>query len=154
MAEPILDTFRRFHAVPGGPLAFDAGVALAAPFNSAVAPRVKELAPGSAVVEMKDRPWRRNHLGSLHAMALGTLAEITANLTLLASLPKGAQMIPTNFQIEFVRKARGTVTARCAFDVNALTGRPTELVLSVELTDASGAVVARTRQTCRLKWGA
>ncbi len=152
MTKPILDTFRRFHGFPGGALAFDAGVALAAPFNGAVAPRVVELAPGLAVVAMKDRPWRRNHLGSLHAMALGTLAEITANLALLATLPKGARMIPTSVQIDFVKKARGTVTARCAFDAHALDAKPSELVLSVDIGDPSGAVVARTRQTCRIQW--
>jgi acyl-coenzyme A thioesterase PaaI-like protein len=152
MAQTILDTFRRLRRVPGGSLAFDAAVAVAAPFNGAVAPDVKELAPGLAVVAMKDRPWRRNHVGSLHAMALGTLAEITANLALLATLPKGARMIPTSVQIDFVKKARGTITARCAFDAASLDARPSEIVLLVEISDAGGTVVARTRQVCRIGW--
>jgi acyl-coenzyme A thioesterase PaaI-like protein len=129
-------------------------VALAAPFNASVAPCVRELGPGRAVVEMKDRPWRRNHLGSLHAMALGTLAEITANLALLASLPEGAGMIPTSFHIEFAKKARGAVVAVSAFDCSVLEARPTELEVPVEIADAGGTIVACTRQTCRIRWGA
>ncbi len=152
MAEPLLDTYRRFLKVPLGALAFDAGLAFTAPFNASVAPTVKVLEPGRAVVEMKDRPWRRNHVGSLHAMALGTLAEITANVALLASLPPGAQMIPTSFHIDFTKKARGTVVAVCAFDRELLAARPEVISLRVELTDAASEVVARTTQSCRLRW--
>lgn len=152
MTRPVLETFRRLRAFPGGAFAFDMGLAMAAPFNIAVAPQVSELRRGRAVVVMRDRSWRRNHLGSIHAMALGTLAEITANLALLASLPPGARMIPTSFDIEFSKKARGTITAVTAFDESTLDARPSEIVLTTQLADAHDVVVARAQQTCRLKW--
>lgn len=154
MPKALLDTYQRFKTLPLGSLAFDAGLSFTAPFNASVAPAVKVLEPGGAVLEMQDRPWRRNHLGSLHAMALGTLAEITANLALLASLPDGARMIPTSFHIDFAKKARRKVVAACAFDRELLAGHPESLQLHVELVDSKGDVVARTAQTCRLRWAA
>jgi acyl-coenzyme A thioesterase PaaI-like protein len=152
MPKPLLDTYRSFTRLPLGAFAFDTTLAFTAPFNASVSPAVKVLEPGRAVLEMTDRPWRRNHVGSVHAMALGTLAEITANLALLASLPEGAQMIPTSFHIDFTKKARGKVVAACSFDRELLGGRPESLQLEVELVDAHGDVVARTAQTCRLRW--
>jgi acyl-coenzyme A thioesterase PaaI-like protein len=152
MPSSLVATYDRLRGFPGGSRLFDASLALVAPFNLWVAPRVRELAAGRAVLEMADRPWRRNHLRSLHAMALSTLAEITANVAVIASLPPGVDMIPTRFSIMFLAKARGRITAHCQVDLEAIAASPVEIDVKTELRDGDGRVVGKTVQTCRLRW--
>ena len=90
---------------------------------------------------MADRRRVRNHLRSLHAVALTNLAELTGNLALMSRQPaKGARWIITGFHSEFLKKARGTITADCSLPAldwstaQTLDGR-------VELRDAAGDLV-------------
>src|SRR5690349_16517106 len=119
LENPLVRRFEKFRRWPAGSYLVDAAVAAFAPFNAAAFVHVESLAPGAARTSMRDRFFRRNHLGSIHAMALATLGEITANMAILSALPEGASMIVTSYAIEFVKKARGTVHAAC--DVNPAT---------------------------------
>jgi hypothetical protein len=57
-----------------------------APFNSVIKPRVIDVRPGSAKIGMQERRRLHQHLRSVHAGALFTLAECTSGLTLSASI--------------------------------------------------------------------
>ncbi|HVO30400.1 MAG TPA: DUF4442 domain-containing protein, partial [bacterium] len=62
---------------------------------------------------MPDRRRNRNHLDSLHAMALAHLGEFTCGVLLLyAVAPKGYRTILRKYEIEYLAKARGRVTGR------------------------------------------
>lgn len=90
---------------------------------------------------MKDRPAVRNHLNSIHAIALINLGEVTGGLALLVSLPRDRRGIVTNLSMKYVKKARGTLTGRADFAPPAPDFEG-PFTTDTELIDNDGDVVA------------
>jgi uncharacterized protein (TIGR00369 family) len=116
------------------------------PYTGALGARIEELDPGRTVVRLDDRRAVRNHLESIHAIALANLAELTSGTAMLTALPPGTRGIVTRLEIDFLKKARGTVTGRAQVKVPAITV-PTVVHPEAEITDVAGDVVARARVT-------
>ena len=134
----------RFRDAPGGPWLFSRLFGLAIPYSGSVRPLIRVLGPGRAVISMGERRGVRNHLASIHAIALVNLAEMTTGLALGYGLPDGMRTILVRVECEFLRKARGTITASCEAPV--LTGIVEEEVLVESiLTNEAGDVVAKGR---------
>ncbi len=70
------------------------------------------------------------------------LAELAGNIALAYSLPDDARFIVAGISIEYVKKARGKITARCDCPVPETSERR-EYPVPVTMEDASGEVVAR-----------
>lgn len=128
--------------IPGGRLVFSKLVGRAAPYTGTVDARVEELRAGFARVTMADRPQVRNHLRSVHAVALVNLAELTGNVALAYSMPDDARFIVAGLSIEYLKKARGTITGTCKCPVPTTSER-TEYEVPVSMTNAAGEEVAR-----------
>jgi uncharacterized protein (TIGR00369 family) len=97
-------------------------------------------------VRLVDRHEVRNHLRSIHAIALVNLAEIAGNVCLAYSMPDDARFIVAGLSIDYLKKARGEVTAECRMPPIATSAR-TEYAVPVEITDGAGTLVA----TCTLR---
>jgi acyl-coenzyme A thioesterase PaaI-like protein len=135
-------TWDRLSKVPGGAKVFGKLVGRMAPYTGTIDPIVAELRPGYARVQMKDRRAVRNHLKSIHAVALMNLAEVSSGLAFSYSLPSGSRGILTGLSIEYVKKARGTLTAEC-HSVIPETNERAEYEVEVVTRDESGDVVTR-----------
>ena len=132
----------RLNGLPGGKILFSKAVGLFAPYTGSIDARIDEMRPGHARVRMRDRRRVRNHLQSIHAIALVNLAELTGNLALIAGLPEQARFIVTGISIDYVKKARGEIVATA--DAEVVTGtEKKEVVIAVRLEDKSGALVAK-----------
>jgi acyl-coenzyme A thioesterase PaaI-like protein len=134
----------RFRDLPGGPWLFSRIFGFVIPYSGSVSPRIRVLQPGRAVIAMGDRRGVRNHLTSIHAVALTNLAEMTTGLALGYGLPDGMRTILVRVECEFLKKARGTITAASDAPVFTEIVEKEVLVESV-LTNEAGDVVAKGR---------
>jgi acyl-coenzyme A thioesterase PaaI-like protein len=136
------DAWNLLAGLPGGKLLFSRMVGRMAPYTGSIGARVTALRPGFAQVELDDRRAVRNHLDCVHAIALCNLAELAGNVGVGYSLPDDARFIVAGLSIEYVKKARGTITATSESPVPA-TNAKAEYQVPVVMTDAGGDVVAR-----------
>lgn len=139
---PVRSAWDRLHRLPGGKLLFSRLIGRLAPYTGNLRAVVVELEPGRSRVEMADRPALRNHLNSVHAIALANLAELTGNLALAYSMPPGTRFIVSGMELTYVKKARGRLTGRCECVIPTSNARQ-EVRVPVTLHDASGAVVVQ-----------
>jgi acyl-coenzyme A thioesterase PaaI-like protein len=130
------------HRLPGGRWLFSRFLGWMIPYTGSIYPQVLELEPGFARIRMYDRRRVRNHLRSIHAIAVTNLAEVTSGLAMTAALPASVRGIVLGITIAFEKKARGTLTAECRCAVPAVTGR-TECPVTAIVRDAAGDTVAQ-----------
>lgn len=144
MQTPIRQLWRRFRPLPGGKWLFSLALGRLAPYTGSISPKVEELRDGYARVVMYDRRAVRNHLRSIHAVALVNLAEVTSGLALTYALPPGARAILTGISIDYLKKARGTLTAEATLDPPETSERQ-EYEFESRIRDQVGDVVAIAR---------
>lgn len=117
MENRVLKLWQRCNRLPVGRFIFSQAFSRVAPFNAVIRPRVLEVRPGFARVGMKERRRLHQHLRSVHAGALFTLAECTSGLAMAASIPDTMRIIVTDISIEFKKKARGLLTAEARCEI-------------------------------------
>jgi uncharacterized protein (TIGR00369 family) len=137
------DAWRRLAPLPGGRYLFSRMLGRMVPYTGALGARVEVLEPGHARVTLRDRRGVRNHLGSVHAVALANLAEVTSGLAMLTSLPENARGIVVHIGVEYLKKARGTLTAECR--CAAPSGIEETVTVTSNVMNAANEVVARAR---------
>jgi acyl-coenzyme A thioesterase PaaI-like protein len=99
--------------IPGGKHIFSRLIGRLAPYTGTIGAVVRELDDGYAKVTLADRKAVRNHLSCIHAVALANLVELTGNVALGYSLPDDARFIVAGMNLDYVKKARGTITGEC-----------------------------------------
>lgn len=147
-SERIRRLWDRLSGRPGGRRLFSWLVGRTAPYTGTIGARVEELREGYARATMRDRRSVRNHLRSVHAVAQLNLAEEVSGLAVVYSMPPGLRGIPVHLEIDYEKKARGTITAVCelAGPIPAPTGEErVSYEVPVTLTDPAGDVVARAK---------
>lgn len=137
----MLPSWQKLSRLPAGRWIFSRLVGVVIPYTGSVRADVLSLAPGHAIVGMKDRRRVRNHLNSVHAIALANLAEYTTGLATLSGMPEDARAILVGLNIRYESKARGLITAECTAPVPTSNER-CDYHVSVVLTDSSGVTVA------------
>jgi acyl-coenzyme A thioesterase PaaI-like protein len=138
----IRDLWDRLHRLPGGKRLFSRLLGLAAPYTGSMGAQVVDLRHGRSETRLADRRAVRNHLKSIHAVALANLVELTGNVAVAYSIPDDARFIVAGMSVDYVKKARGTITGVCEVEVPASSERK-EIEVRVSLRDASGDEVAR-----------
>jgi uncharacterized protein (TIGR00369 family) len=138
----IRELWDRMSRIPGGKRLFSKLAGQAAPYSATIGAEVEELRRGYAAVRMRDSRKVRNHLSSIHAVALVNLAELTGNIALSYTLPDDARFIVAGLSIDYLKKARGTLraTSECPL-IDSSEKR--EVQIPVVLWNEAGEEVAR-----------
>lgn len=120
----------------------------AIPYTGTIRPHVEALGPGHARVRLRDRRSVRNHLGSIHAVALTNLGELASGLALVPWLPE-ARGIVVELTTAYHHKARGTLHALAECVVPEVR-EPMDWTTTARIVDAQGVVVAEVTARWRL----
>lgn len=147
---PIFAAWHRLRGLPGGSWIFSRYLGWKVPYTGSIGAHVRELEPGYARITLGDRRAVRQHLGSVHAVALINLGEVASGLAMLGALEPGVRGIVTRLSAEYFKKARGTLTAIARVAGPEVTG-PTEHTVTAEISDAGGALVCRVTAVWRLE---
>jgi acyl-coenzyme A thioesterase PaaI-like protein len=148
-AARLVSLWRTLHPIPGGRWLFARLFSRAVPYSASTAPTIVRLEPGLAEVSIPDRRANRQHLGSVHAIALMNVAEMASGLAMTAGLPDGVRGIVREIRMEYLKKARGTITAVSRVTIPIVTTEQ-DFDVTADCLDSSGAVVARATVRWRL----
>jgi acyl-coenzyme A thioesterase PaaI-like protein len=146
----LLANWQRLAAWPFGKQLFSWVVGRTAPYTGSVGGRYTDVRPGYARVELRDRRAVRNHLASIHAVALVNLAEMTSGVALMTALPPGVRGIVTGLSIEYIKKARGTLSCETTTTAPSDVTTPLTFDVVADIHDATGDLVARATVHWRL----
>ncbi len=128
--------------LPGGKQVFSRAIGMAAAYTSTIGAKVEMVRRGYAEVRLADKPSVRNHLQCIHAVALVNLAELTGNLALAYTMPDDARFIVAGINIEYLKKARGTIRGICECPLVS-TSEKREYLIEVSMRNNAGEEVAR-----------
>ncbi len=121
-------------------------VCFRAPYFASISPRMQNLEPGYARATLRKRRRVQNHLGTVHALAMGNLCEFAAGLLLEVSIDAQQRWIPRGMNIEYLKKATTDVAASARVDL-AVVQAGGDCPVQVDVVDTRGEVVVRATIT-------
>ena len=116
------------------------------PYAGSIGAQVEHLEPGHAVILLPDKRRVRNHLNSVHAIALANLAELSTGLAMISGLQPGVRAILVGLNVSYEKKARGTLRAECHCVVPKSIDRQ-EVAVETQIMNEDGDVVTRATAT-------
>lgn len=144
---PILKWWYRLAGLPGGSRLFSFLLGRIARYSGSIHSHIEEIRPGYARVSMRDRRALRNHLNSIHAIALINLGEISTGLAVLSTLPENMRGIVLAIRADYLKKARGKLSASAEFQLPPEMADNTPFEVEAQLRDQSGEIVTRVTAT-------
>lgn len=142
----LLALWNQAKKIPLGTRVFSRVLSWAIPYTGSISPIVESLSQGKAEISMQDIKPVRNHLNSIHAIALANLGEYSTGLALTSQMPKGMRFILGSLQIDYLTKARGKLTAKASCEEVVPTEKGTQEVVS-EIFNAKNVMVAKVKAT-------
>ena len=135
-----LNAWRKLSKTAAGRWLFTRFVCWQAPYFGSIHPVFELLEPGHAIAGMKKRRSVKNHIGTIHAIAMANLCELVAGTMTEISIPRSMRWIPRGMHIDYLGKAETGIRAEGRFpDIRE--GEKQDAVVPVDVTDANGNLV-------------
>lgn len=141
--------WQRLAPLPGGRWLFSFLLGRMVPYSGSIGARVDVLEPGRAVVHLRERRRVRNHLRSVHAIAIANLGELATGLALIGALGPDARGILLGIDVRYTKKARGTLTADVRCEIPDVP-ESIDHTVDAEIRDEAGDTVATIQAHWRL----
>ncbi len=148
--EQLANLWTRCIGLPAGRWIFSRLFGWFVPYSGSIGATVQELEPGHCRVTINDRRALRNHLRSVHAVALVNAGEMTSGLAMTLALPPDIRGIVTRIAADYLKKARGPLVATARVTVPPVGNLPVDHRVETTITDQSGDVVCRVTTVWRL----
>ena len=104
--------------------------------------QILELEEGRAVLQMRNARRVQNHIGTIHASAMGLLAESATGIALGMTLPDSKIPLMKSTHIDYVKRANGTLRAEATLppDMRARVHAEDkgDFAVPVKVTDETG----------------
>jgi acyl-coenzyme A thioesterase PaaI-like protein len=138
----VLGLYKALSRLPLGRTLFSVAFARKAPYFRSIRPRFTDVSPHHAALVVADRKAVRNHIGTMHVIAvcngleaaMGALAEVT--------VPPGKRWLPKGMEVEYAAKASSDITCVAHTTPADWDGAP-DVPVSVTATRDDGTVVVR-----------
>ncbi|SFS07569.1 Acyl-coenzyme A thioesterase PaaI, contains HGG motif [Dyella sp. OK004] len=141
-----LSAWRRLVSWPCGQWLFSRLICFKAPYFATIAPRFLVLEPGRCEIRIRDRRRVHNHIGTVHAIALCNLAELSGGTMTDISIPSSMRWIPKGMSVEYLAKAVGAMHAVATPERAAVESTEGyEWPVAISVRDAGGQEVFRAR---------
>jgi acyl-coenzyme A thioesterase PaaI-like protein len=137
-----LSAYNKLKKLPAGRYIFSRVICLIAPYFGTIKPRFVELKPGYCEIKMKNRRAIRNHLKSVHAIAMCNLCELAGGTALDATLPSHLRWIPKGMEVEYIKIAKTNLRGTCSIPAGAIKGQGS-LPVTVSVTNSDGTEVMK-----------
>ena len=105
----VLHAWTRMSKVPLGEQFFGYAFARKTPYAATIRPQFIRLEPNRVDLLVRNRRRVRNHLGTMHAVALCTGLETAAGTLAEATVPVDKRWIPKGMEVAYTAKAAGDV---------------------------------------------
>lgn len=112
----VMKLYNKVQSWPFGNKIFSMAFSVFAPYFMTISPTVVHLAPGKAVVSMKQRWIVQNHIKTVHAIAVCNLVEMAMGLVAESSIPAHLRWLPMGMNVDYKLKATGKLTAETKID--------------------------------------
>ena len=139
----------RLSPLPGGRWLFSRLLGRMVPYTASLGATVVHFEPGHVRVQLRDRRRVRNHLRSVHAIALANLGELSTGLSLIGALGADVRGILTGLEVTYSKKARGLLEAEARCTIPDVTETVDHMV-ETHIRDAKGDTVAVVSARWRL----
>ena len=141
----VIQLWKRFGHSAFGRRIFNFLLARAVPYSGSIGAQVISLENGLVKISLKDKRGIRNHLNSIHAIALANLGELASGLAMLSTIDLSTRAIVVNLEIEYLKKARGELLATGRASTPESITTKIENIVEAEITDSDGDVVSRLK---------
>jgi hypothetical protein len=97
---------------------------------------------------MKQRWSVQNHIKTIHAIAVCNLIEMAMGLATEMSIPPHLRWLPMGMNVDYLKKATGTLTATTEFNpetIFSLSTYPGEVQIPVDVKNKEGVLVTSAK---------
>ena len=134
----VLDLYDKAHAIPVvGDRLFSFAFSQVAPYFWTIRPRFTVIRPNHAEVVIPKRRGVKNHIGTVHAIALCNGLEAAMGVLAEATIPADKRWIPKGMEVSYTAKATSDITCIAETDPEQWTGST--------LPDSGGDLPVRVR---------
>ena len=133
--------------LPGGNAIFSKIIGQTIPYTGSISPIVQKIENGYACVKLRDRKAVRNHLNSIHAIALANVGELATGLSVVSQLNDKTMAILVRIEVDYLKKARGDVTAEATSCIPGNLTQETNFAVIANVKNSQGEVVCKVTVT-------